>query len=208
MFKIIVVFFICLPLSASPALAADVDPDRLWLPKSYAVHWSSLRAVAEATLAGERCKSLVRGEIARAKSTPDHPVFGITCRDENNRTFLSLYDGLTMVSLDPESEPEDNEEPVNQDPAILEQPIYEYCLSRWQEELVSMKNLAWVDSIENWRANRSEALELDGRTTTHFYYERNFDATDMAGAPLRYTAYCDGETIANASTRIAPRSLN
>ncbi|AFU98859.1 hypothetical protein [Simiduia agarivorans] len=191
-------------LSAPLTLASELDINRLWLPKSYALHWTSLRAVAESAVATDRCVTLVRGEIARTKSTPEHPVFGITCRDENSRTFLLLYDGLTLASLDVSS----GEAKVDYDPSILERPFYEHCLSRWQEELVNMKDLSWLDSIENWRASRIDEFERDGSPGAHFYFERHFDATDIAGAPLEYTAYCDGENIASATTRIAPRAAN
>lgn len=204
MFKNLLLFTFGLVLGAPLSNASELDINRLWLPKSYALHWSSLRAVAESALATERCVTLVRGEIARARSTPEHPVFGITCRDENSRTFLSLYDGLTLASLDADG----GEEKVEYDPTILEQPFYEYCVSRWQEELVNMQNLSWVDAIENWQANRIEEFERDGRRGAHFYFERDFDATDVAGAPLEYTAHCDGENIATAVTRIAPRGVD
>lgn len=194
-----------LTLLISPVLVnAEVDPDRLWLPKSYASHWAALRTVADQAASSETCKKVLKGELARGKSTADHPVFGITCLGGDNRSFVVLYDGLSQKALVPMDEAEEaasNDEVLS----VRESYLYAHCLATWEVELAMMSNLSWLDSIEDTRANRVESEEVDGREITRFYFERNFDATDVAGAPLAYTALCEGESSSSAQIRIAPR---
>ncbi len=76
-----------------------VDPSQLWLPRNYNRSMKELKQAVGVAEATERCKTVVAGTVSTKDSVKDHPIFKITCRDENRKTFPWLIDGKTMIII-------------------------------------------------------------------------------------------------------------
>lgn len=85
---------------ATPVLGRE-----LFLPKSYRTHFPKLQNAAVLASRMEGCAKFLRGELQLDLSTPDHPIFSMLCRGENDKSFAFLVDGKSLHLLD-ETRPE------------------------------------------------------------------------------------------------------
>jgi len=88
------VMIYCLPV------AAEVDLDRLWLPSSYQRHLPRLYDAARNVQDLPGCAELIEGTSQLDRSRVDHPVFRLTCRDDDGETYSLLVDGPSQKLLD------------------------------------------------------------------------------------------------------------
>lgn len=88
-------------------LVYAIDPSQLWLPRNYNRYMNELKQAVEVAEKTERCHNAVAGTVSTRDSVKEHPVFKITCRDENRKTFPWLVDGKTMEILNA-PKPKDN----------------------------------------------------------------------------------------------------
>ncbi|WP_157960513.1 hypothetical protein [Marinimicrobium alkaliphilum] len=99
-----------LPLIALVGLGSaqaqlGVDLDKLTVPQTYVRYLPPMVDAARLVKADETCVTLIAGEVHTDRSTPEHPIFRFSCRDDDRRLFSWLVDGLSLKLLD-ESRPE------------------------------------------------------------------------------------------------------
>jgi len=85
---------------AGQAWGAGVDVEDLWLPKSYNRHLPRLYDAAQLMAESTRCVRFVEGQAHLDKSSLDHPVFILTCRGPEGRTYSRVVDGPSLEVLD------------------------------------------------------------------------------------------------------------
>ncbi len=187
---------------SSPPEDVPLNLDRLWLPTSYTKYWANLRQISEFVLASERCVEVVRGELARADSTEDAPVFAIVCRDSARHTYVNKFDGLAIDNFDfsifddPIATDDLEEEVVVID---VTPALYESCTRDWQSKVQLMQALVWLDDLDS-----IEPVMMTERDNGEMLYRfaRKFNAKNVAGVTLRYVAVCEGTTPSDMSARI------
>jgi hypothetical protein len=77
-----------------------VQAHQLILPKHYQPHLPSLQQAAQLASQTPRCQELLQGSLHIDRSTPQHPVFRILCRDQGGNSFALLIDGISLHLLD------------------------------------------------------------------------------------------------------------
>ncbi|UTA47286.1 hypothetical protein L1F30_14080 [Simiduia sp. 21SJ11W-1] len=193
---------------AQPQADKPLNTDRLWLPGSYAIHWSKLREIAELALASERCVEVLRGELAQTQSTQEAPVFAIMCRDANRKTYVDKFNGLKTESFAAALIPRAGAEEVAEQVAEVNHrevsaALYARCRELWQEQVKLMNALSWQSDIEN-----VEPVEITDLSEGNWHYRflRNFNAKNAAGVTLRYVAVCEGPKVFELTSRIDIRT--
>lgn len=189
-----------------------LNPDRLWLPGSYAVHWSRLRDIAELALASERCVEVLRGELAQTESTLEAPVFAVLCRDKNRKSYVNKFNGLRTESFDaaliprPGAAVEEAEpEPEVIDTAEISATLYARCRELWEQQVALMRNLVWLSDMDSVEPVMMSELPDEG---WHYEFKRKFNAENIAGVTLRYLAVCEGAKVFELESRIDIRTDN
>lgn len=150
-----------------------VDLDKLTVPQTYVRYLPPMVDAARLVKADEACVTLIGGEVHTDRSTPEHPVFRFTCRDDERRLFSWLVDGLSLKLLD-ESRPEgqiafaelaaerERERAREQAREQARAKVREQ-LHRLQEALGQMDEedpeAALARQIQVWRACRSALIE-------------------------------------------------
>lgn len=201
-------FLSCLLIFVAEAVA-EVQNDRLWLPESHAKYFLDLKKAAEAADNLERCVTVLRATLDLEKSTSDHPVFIVLCRQVNGRSYNEIVDGLTFETTTIENvipvEPtaEDLEairlEEERQLQAQAEQRrinLWNSCETTLHSKVALMNGVTWLYS-----APPEPEVFDDGSVL----FIVDFDAQDAHGAQLRYRARCefsqDDELEASISAR-------
>jgi hypothetical protein len=137
---------------------------QLFLPKSYRTYFPDLQNAAVLASQMEGCTRFLRGELQLDLSTPDHPIFSMLCRGENNRSFAFLVDGKSLHLLD-ETRPEgsisfaDLELEVlakREQQKILDEKIAAEALAEAarQEEIAALKEAEEARVLEEERRKR------------------------------------------------------
>jgi hypothetical protein len=105
--QLVVGFYCCIPWlvlgigSAALAMGLNhVQEHKLVLPKYYQAHLPSLQQAAQLAIQTPRCQELLQGSLHIDRSTPQHPVFRILCRDQGGNSFAFLIDGISLHLLD------------------------------------------------------------------------------------------------------------
>lgn len=83
----------------SPPMMA-VDMEQLWVPKSYLRHLPRLYDAARQVEQFPGCKEFIEGTTHLSRTTADHPVFTLKCRNEEGETFSLMVDGPTLKKVD------------------------------------------------------------------------------------------------------------
>lgn len=84
------------PVRVTPSILEN----QLVLPKSYHQHRASLWKAAALAAQTPRCARFLLGDLQRDHSTSSHPIFRIQCRDDKNKNYALLVDGLSLHVLD------------------------------------------------------------------------------------------------------------
>lgn len=170
--------FLFILLVLSPHQVFALDESRLWLPTSYEKLYLELRAAARAAEALDRCKNVLRGTIDLEQSRKDHPIFRIQCRQENNRTYNEMVDGLTQETLTTKIEL-----PVGPSPEEIEgkkRAFYEQCFVEFSEKTDLFQKLIMAD-------NNSDPVEF---TMERAKFYLDFKAENPEGDELSYRSIC------------------
>jgi hypothetical protein len=178
MFKLISLLLVVIPILYSHFLYA-FNQDQLWLPRDYYRHLRALYKAAELSEQTERCQYVIAGTLSQERSTKDHPVFVVTCRDQERQTFAYIVDGLSMEILN---------RPPPPDPELLAERELQLVLEK--------KWLACYEQIKKrTQGLRAIAMNQD-MPEAHMDNDNNiafivdFNATSMDGFALRYRANC------------------
>lgn len=83
----------------SPALMA-VDMEQLWVPKSYLRHLPRLYDAAQLVEQTPVCEEFLEGTTHLGRTTMEHPVFTLKCRNEEGKTFSLMVDGPSLKKID------------------------------------------------------------------------------------------------------------
>lgn len=193
-----------IPLSSLIALAASlstyaVDESRLWLPSNYERQYLKLVSAAKAAESLDRCVKMIRGTIDLERSSSEHPIFRIQCRQENGRTYNEMVDGLsfetltTPVVVEKQLSPDEIEalrlEEERKKLEALENAKLDF-LSRCKTELASQSKLfIGKELLEDKPEPQEFSLE-----SAKYYLD--FNAEDINGVSLKYRAICwVGESV-------------
>ena len=161
-------------------MAMAINRDQLWLPRDYYRHLRTLYKAAEMAEDTERCKYVIAGTLSQERSDIDHPVFVITCRDQQRQTFAYIMDGISLEILNRPSPP---------DPEVAAQQALQQKLEK--------KWLACFEQIKRrTQGFRNTSLSQDmpaanviDDNNVHFIVD--FNATSRSGDALRYRARCE-----------------
>lgn len=173
--------------------SSAVDESRLWVPTNYERQYLDLVKAAKAAESLDRCVSMIRGTIDIERSSQEHPIFRIQCRQESGRTYNEMVDGISFETLTT--------------PVIVEQKLS-------AEELAALKLEEERERLENIEKTKVGFLdrckvELDAKsrlfinmkllnpepepqefTLENAKYYLDFDAEDINGVALKYRAIC------------------
>lgn len=188
------IFISCVTLATAPAFA--LDSQRLWLPIRYQTLYLPLVRAAETAEALDRCVTVMEGTIDLEQSRPEHPIYRILCRQESGRTYNEMVDGLSFATLttrqivEPELTPEEQELLRQQEEerrlaeiASRKAEAWKICRQSLLERTRLMQELQWLVDVESLVEPALFSDEL-----AHFVVD--FDARDMMGEALHYTAEC------------------
>lgn len=176
-----------------------VDESRLWLPTNFERKYLDLKQAAETAEGLERCVSVIRGTIDINRSTHEHPIYRIQCRQENGRTYNEMVDGLTFETLttpvvvEVEKTPEElealrleEERKREEELARAKQDFLKQCLTEWENKTQLFINKKLLNSTPE-----PEEFSLDKAK-----YYLDFDAQDINSVDLSYRAICNvGEEL-------------
>jgi len=168
-----------------------VDAQSLWLPASYQELAPGLREIALAVEADERCVKVMRGTL-HASSQRHIPVYNITCRGADRRTFAVVVDGLTA---DMEFQGDAPVEIKGFDEKRIQ--------AAWQKcEVFLQKKTRFMHSMKRLQQGRPapDSSQLGAVT-----FILDFDAEDLQGKPLHYRATCFASNDVPAKLSIGPR---
>lgn len=163
--------------------ALSINQDQLWLPRDYYRHFRALFDAAEMSEQTERCKYVIAGTLSQERSTKDHPVFVITCRDNERQTFAYIVDGLSLEILN---------RPAPPDPELLAQQELELKLEKqWLTCYEQLKlRTQKLRGLSGFSQNLP-AYELDQDKNPLFMVDFNAAAED--GTALQFRAQCQFE---------------
>jgi len=179
--------------SIVPAVRA-VERDLLWLPRNYNHHYKTLYRAATTVEQHERCVKVIAASLSESESNIEHPVFNITCRDQERRSFVAKVDGFTneilnlppslseeSVELEPEIElsPEEAAQLAHQ--AKLDE-HWQLCYSQVERRARHLNLLEWLHEGQ---------LEPVEESETTFLYHVDFNARSSSGEQLAYRAHCE-----------------
>ena len=193
--KSILIFF-----STSLALwavgAHALNEDRLWLPLSYQKLYLKLKDAAQAAEDLDRCVDVLDGTIDLERSTDNHPIFRIRCKQENGKTYSEMVDGITNETLTTpliiKTEPTEAE---------LEQRRLEEEKRKLEEKQARIQ-LLWNLCARTFHAKTKLMINLSGPKSEdelkpevydeeHAIFVFDFDAEDIAGGQLSFRGNCD-----------------
>jgi len=194
-----------------------VDESNLWLPISYRPHYMKLiRAAKLVEDNAHDCQSILRGELQASKSTKEHPVFRIVCRNQAKRSFAIIIDGLAMEVIDPafpggtvsfeelevlrlqalaQKEKEAELEAQRQE-LIRQQALWLKCEEKVAERTKMMKDKVILTT-------EAPAAEVGPEQSLKFLLD--FDAKTPQGKALRYRAICHFNESETLKVSIRPR---
>ncbi len=190
----------------SAPVFAEVDDKRLWLPGGkYATLFFELRKAAEAAEGLERCVTVLRGTVDLDRSSVQHPIYRILCRQENGRSYNEMVDGKTFETLTTKALVSQEPNEVDHEAARLaeEQRIENARLERiaalWAECETELKDKTRLMHDVVWLAEFP--LEPDEYSESSAHFSVAFDAKSVEGALLQYQAQCvfDEEAVLNVN---------
>lgn len=175
-------------------LAYAVDNSQLWLPRNYYRHFKHLQEAARVSEETQMCQHVIAGTILQNRSTLEHPIFKITCRDNERKTFAYIVDGLSYEILN---------RPPPPDPEALElialnrklDELWSLCSDQLQQRTQGLRGVAWL--IEGGIKQRPQAV-MNGDEDVLF--EVLFNSAGRRGNVLNYQALChfrDGDKDIN-----------
>lgn len=168
-----------------------LNAQSLWLPTSYQELAPSLRKMALAVEDDERCVKVLRGSLHKS-SQRQSPVFSITCRGADRRTFAVIVDGLT-------SEMEFQGDAPVEIKGFDEKRIQ----AAWEKcEEYLQKKTRFMHQMKRLKQGRPtpDSSQLGAVT-----FVLDFDAEDLQGKPLHYRATCFASNDVPAKLSIGPR---
>jgi len=168
-----------------------LNAQALWLPASYQELAPSLRKMALAVEEDERCVKVLRGSL-HASSKREAPIYNITCRGADRRTFAVIVDGL---SADMEFQGDAPVEIRGFDEKRIQ--------AAWQKcEEYLQKKTRFMHNMKRLQQGRPTP---DGSQLGAVTFVLDFDAEDLQGKPLRYRATCFASNDVPAKLSIGPR---
>ncbi|MGI1678727.1 MAG: hypothetical protein K6L75_08355 [Cellvibrionaceae bacterium] len=195
-FRAVISIALLIGLSVSE-LAYAVDPSQLWLPRNYNRFMKELKQAVEVAEATDRCKKVIAGTVSTKDSVKEHPIFKITCRDEDRKTFPWLVDSKTMIIVNKPKEKvekitEENNVPLvmltDEEKKVLlrQEKVWSVCSYRLKRRVKHLRNL----SLNTKKMPLPQLLENNG-----LMFEVEFSAlagidSEIEGEKLSYKALC------------------
>lgn len=170
----------CVAAIALPEPAAAVDDSLLWLPRNYYRHKRHLYHAAEVAEQTEQCRYVIAGTINQDRSTQEHPVFKITCRDADRQTFAFLVDGLSYDILN-RPPPPDPEEIAKRELQQRLEKKWMVCFDQLEQRTDALQGLTW---------STQDMPEATMNGDDDITFEVDFNAASEAGNVLHYRAQC------------------
>jgi hypothetical protein len=168
-----------------------VGAQSLWLPASYQELAPSLRQIALVVEEDERCVNVMRGTL-HASSRREAPVFTVTCRGVDRRTFAVIVDGLTSDMVFQIDKPVEIKG--------FDEKRIEAAWQKCEEHL--QKKTRFMHSMTRLQQGRPMPDSTQAGAVT---FVLDFDAEDLQGKPLRYRATCFASNDVPAKLSIGPR---
>lgn len=189
------------------SLSAEAfDENRLWLPITYQTHYLRLKEAAASAESLERCEEMLSGTLDRDRSSRDHPVFRITCRQPDGQTYNEMVDGLSFETLTTSRETKyklTDEELAQKklaeerrQQAEKEKSALLVCKDKLQQRVRGMKNIRWL--------NKGAPEPVSG-TDDELVYIIDFDAEAYGGEALHYRSTCHFRSLADFHLKIGKR---
>ncbi len=159
-----------------------LDEEVLWLPKKYASLYLDLKDAAKIAENLDRCEKVIRGTIDMSRSSHDHPIFRILCRQPNGKSYNEMVDGKLKVNLTTV---------VNLDED------WKLCNQMMRDKIGLMKDVEILTT---------KMPEPSIRTDDIIGFEIDFNGKNMQGTLLKYKAICHLSDDKN-KIKIIPRTI-
>ncbi len=171
--------------------AAAFDESRLWLPVTYQTHYLKLKEAAASAESLERCEEVVSGTLDRDRSRDSHPVFRITCRQPDGRTYNEMVDGLSFETM---TTPRGAKYKLTKE-ELVQQRLEEERRKQAKKEKMALQVCEdqlrqRIKLMENPRRLGEDNSEPVSRTKEELVYVIDFDAETLNGEALHYRATC------------------
>lgn len=168
--------------SFSPVVYA-INRDQLWLPREYYRHFRKLYSAAEMSEATEKCKQVVAGTLSQERSTKQHPIFVVTCRDKQRKTFAYIVDGLTLDILN---------KPKALDPeAAAQEALRKRLANQWDSCFQQIKQR--TKSLSGITGLKSSVPDASVDENDNPRFETGFNASSKQGLALQFEVICQYE---------------
>ena len=181
----------------SSVTTSALDESTLWLPSSYTKYYLKLKEAAFTAESLERCQTVLRATIDLEQSTEERPIYRILCRQENNKTYNEMVDGITMDTLTTKVIVKEKLSPEELEKIRLEEEkrlaeelklkklnAWNLCSEALNEKIALMADVEWLGEYPP---------EPDQFSDENSLFTVDFDATDMYKQPLHYQAKCQIE---------------
>lgn len=182
------------------------DESRLWLPITYQTHYLKLKEAAASAESLERCEEIMSGTMDRDRSSRNHPIFRITCRQPNGQSYNEMVDGLSFETLTTSRETKYKltaEELAQQKlaeeqrkQAEKEKTAWSTCAGELVQRIKGMNNIRWLNK---------EAPEPVSQMDGELEFIIDFDAEAYGGEALHYRSTCHFRSPLDFNLKIGKR---
>jgi len=197
-------------LCSSIVLAASIDENRLWLPRTQHELKPQLVQAAQLAATAEECAEIISGELDANHSDANTPVFLIVCRNPAGYTY-SVY--ITNAGK-PNAKVEKAQGGAVTDGQIGNAPAAKGATAAVDDKTASKNCIAALKQ----RTAHMTGIELDESNLQRLepaagdtQYEMDFDAADPSGLALHFHAVCrvaaDGTALIDVKPRHVEKAL-
>lgn len=191
MAKLLTSLFLLLLFNTSQA---DVH---MWLPVSYQEKEDELSKAVDMIMDTERCERALKATISQDRSTVEHPVFKILCKDKDGVTYWELVDGINFAMIDDFLPGTDAYKAAAAEKKLKLKNMWRTCISMMDEQYINFSNVRVLT-----KKQPTEIYKPD--KSIHFYVD--FDAVSSFGEGLKYSADCIFNDNSNYHVRLRPRA--
>lgn len=161
--------------------AQAVNPDLLWLPKSYKYLTNRLQDAAIMMEESPRCQKVLGGKLHEGKSSAEKPHFTISCRDDKGVKYNEIYflDTATNEVALLESS---RKVPKEKMPGYIDESIsWGICLQAVEDKANKLLEFKLIEDAPM-------PVEV-GDKGQHLWFV-DFDAVNQSGKQLYFRAEC------------------
>lgn len=171
-----------------PSQVLAVNNSQLWLPRNYNRYFKHLQKAARVAEEAQRCHTVIAGTVSQTHSSKDNPVFKITCRDSDRKTFVYLIDGLSYKFHNQASTGTEDLEQQSLNKRLDD--LWMICSAQLQKRTQNLGGVTWLSSEKGGEGRPDAVINGDD----DILFEVLFNTSGGTGDLLRYRALCHFKT--------------